>query len=121
MAASPKRRRPATRKDAYMSPVPWRVPARTIRLAIAWAARKVARVQLVASALEAAAVDFRVSDSFDTRALLVSGLGPGVVLETPARPASRPSWTCLYPASCHHDCQRVAICHRQFSGDDRWL
>src|SRR4051794_34784650 len=82
-----KRRRACRRYQSQAAPVPWMARSRIMRRAIAWAAFHNSRDHGVASTLEAAAVDFRVSGSFDTRALLVSGSGPGVVLTTPTGPA----------------------------------
>src|SRR5689334_18003204 len=50
--------------------------SRIMRRAMLNASRQTSRDHGVASTLETAAVDFRVSGSFDTSALLVSGLGP---------------------------------------------
>src|SRR3954453_20553247 len=102
-----KRRRAARRYQSQEAPVPWSRRSRTIARAIRYAAFQSSRDHGVASILETDAVDFRVSDSFDTSALLVSGLGPGVVLETPARPASRPSWTQPHIVACPYACQRL--------------
>src|SRR4051794_17569120 len=79
-----KRRRAARRYQSQEAPVPWSRRSRTMRRAMLNAAFHSSRDHGVASILEMAAVDFRGSDSFDTRSLLVSGAEAGGGVQHPS-------------------------------------